>query len=72
MNASKPQAAIRDAKKALKLKPRNAVAHKILGKAYMSLNEWAKSYHHFKEAKDIKHDPQVEEMLKQVKLKVAV
>ena len=69
LKIKKPYAAIRDAKKAIKLNPDSAPAFKLLGKAYLDLNKWVDSCKSYEEAQKIDYETDIEEIIKEIKPK---
>jgi len=65
----KPNAAIRDAEKALQINPDSAAAFKILGKALKSLGKWDEACRSFEEAQKIDFDDEICELIREVKPK---
>lgn len=63
----KPNAAIRDAKKALEINPDSAPAYKVLGKAEKLLGKWDDACRHFEEAQKIDYDDEMVELIRDIK-----
>lgn len=69
LRLKKPNAAIRDCRKALSLNPDSAAAYKTLGKAQKLLGFWDEACHSFEEAQKIDFDEDILMLLKDIKPK---
>uniref|UniRef100_H2ZQB0 Hsp70-interacting protein N-terminal domain-containing protein n=1 Tax=Ciona savignyi TaxID=51511 RepID=H2ZQB0_CIOSA len=69
LRMQKPNAAIRDANKALQINPDSAAAYKVLGKAQKLLGKWEESCHNFEVAQKIDYDDEIHDLLKEIKPK---
>nr|CAB3266625.1 putative protein FAM10A4 [Phallusia mammillata] len=69
LRMSKPNAATRDATKALNINPDSAAAYKVLGKANKLLGNWDEASHDFEVAQKIDFDEEIYELLKEIKPK---
>uniref|UniRef100_F6YI57 Hsp70-interacting protein N-terminal domain-containing protein n=1 Tax=Ciona intestinalis TaxID=7719 RepID=F6YI57_CIOIN len=69
LRLAKPNAATRDAKKALEINPDSAAAYKVLGKADKFLGNWAEACHNFEVAQKIDYDDEIHDLLKEIKPK---
>jgi len=69
LRLKKPNAAIRDCRKALLLNPDSAAAYKTLGKAQKLLGLWDEACHSFEEAQKIDFDEDILDLLKDIKPK---
>lgn len=63
---NKPNAAIRDCDRALKLNPDNATAYKFRGRAYRLLGDWTAAAKDLRQACKLDFDEQADEWLKEV------
>lgn len=66
LKLNKPNAAIRDCDRALKLNPDNASAYKFRGRAYRLLGDWEAAAKDLRQACKLDFDEQTDEWLKEV------
>lgn len=66
LKLNKPNAAIRDCDRALKLNPDNASGYKFRGRAYRLLGDWEAAAKDLRQAAKLDYDEQTDEWLKEV------
>ncbi|XP_076809969.1 putative protein FAM10A4 [Clavelina lepadiformis] len=69
LRLGKPNACIRDARKALNINPDSAAAYKTLGKAERLLGNWDEACHNFEVAQKIDYDDDIHDLLREIKPK---